>query len=391
MTAVRDQLMITGITFAACLVVGGLAFLTLRLLRRASIRYQLIIAGLTPLVAVGATVVMNVRLMFLSSHDSGVMMLALSVSLVLAAGLALLITRRIAVAASQLGAGISRLGPDDQRSGIAADPHLPAELAEVMSELESTRSRLVAATARERAAQQARQQLVQHLSHDLRTPLSGLRAMAEALEDDMIADVPLAMRQIRATVGRMDALVGDLFDLSRLQAGRPERQHRPVSIRELIIDLAEEAESAARREGVALLVEVPEDDRLAISGDVDDLARAVGNLIANAVRHTAAGGTVALSAGRGVNGTVRVAVTDGCGGIPTADLSKVFDAGWRGDQSRTAPDRAGLGLAIVRGVVESHQGHVTAHNVPGGCCFEIELGAPAGVSSVVAGPAATVL
>lgn len=375
--ALHDRLIISGITVLTCLVVALIAWALLRMIRKASIRYQVIIAVLAPVVAVAGTVVINVRFMFLSAHDSGVIILALMVSLVLAAALGLLVTRRIVRGATHLGAGISDLGPDTPRRPVGPeDAALPAELARAMAELESTRNRLAEARERERAAQYARQQLVRHLSHDLRTPLSGLRAMAEALEDGMVADVGLAMRQIRATVGRMDSLVGDLFELSRVQGGPPDREHKLLSVRELIIDLVDEVETAAERDAVTLRVAVPEDDRLAISGDADDLVRALGNLVINAVCHTGPGGMVAITAGRGPGGDVEVAVADGCGGIPEPDLPRVFDAGWRGDQSRTGADGAGLGLAIARGVVESHQGRIAVRNTDDGCRFDVELPAP---------------
>jgi signal transduction histidine kinase len=379
-----DQLIITAITVLSCLVIAVLGWLGLRLTRRGALRYQVIIASLTPVIAVAAAVVANVWLMFLSRHDSGVMVLALSVSLLLAAGLAWLVSRRIVSATTHLGARISSLAgdaavPGSFRSTAAAGrvgAGAPAELAEVIDELELTRARLTEASERAQAAQQARQELVRHLSHDLRTPLAGLRAMAEALEDGMVSDVPLAMRQIRATVGRMDSLVGDLFELSRVQGGLPTRDHRPVALAELIIDVVDEADTAARRQGVRLAVEVPADDRLAISGDADALARAIGNLVANAIRHTDPGGTVSVRAGRGADGDVTVAVTDSCGGIPEPDLARVFEAGWRGDRSRSTPDGAGLGLAITRGVVESHHGRIDVSNVGPGCRFDLELPAP---------------
>lgn len=384
--AFADRLIITGITVLSCLVVGGGALVVLWLLRRASIRYQLIIAVLAPVIAVALTVIMNVRLMFLSAHDSGVMVLALIVSVILAAGLALLITRRIAVATSRLGASISRLAPDNAaRDAVEPDrdsaAQLPAELAQVLTELELTRTRLAEASEREQAAQNARQQLVRHLSHDLRTPMAGLRAMAEALEDEVVDDVPAAVRQLRATVGRMDSLVGDLFELSRVQGGPAEREYSLLSLAELIIDLVDETESAAQRQGVVLDVQLPPGDRLAITGDPDDLGRALGNLISNAVRHTPSGRTVVVSAERRPDGGVLIAVTDGCGGIPESDLPMIFDAGWRGDRSRTDPDGAGLGLAIARGVVESHRGRIAVRNVAGGCRFDVELPATTGRTS----------
>ncbi|SDT23761.1 sensor histidine kinase [Microlunatus soli] len=368
-----DLLIIAAMTIIGCLVVCGAALVALRLTRRASIRYQLIIAALTPVVAVAVTVIINVWRMFLSRHDSGVILFALAVSFVLATGLALLVTRRIVAGASHLGAGISRLAVS--QDSTPADPGLPAELASVLTELDSTRARLAEAREREQAAQRARQQLVRHLSHDLRTPLAGLRAMAEALEDDMIADVPLAMRQIQATVGRMDTLVGDLFELSRVQGGPATREHRMLALTELITDLVDEAEPVAHQADVTLRLEVPEQDRLAISGDADALVRAIGNLIANAIRHTAPGGVVMITAGRSDDGALEVAVTDGCGGIPEQDLPKVFDAGWRGDRARSA-DGAGLGLAIARGVVESHRGRIAVSNADLGCRFDVQLPAP---------------
>jgi signal transduction histidine kinase len=394
-----DQLIIAGVAVLTCCVTGALAFLALRLARRASIGVQVIIAVLAPTIAVAAAIAINVRLMFISAHDSAVMILALSVSSVLAAGLALLVSRRIVAGTARLTAGLSQLSeapPSRHRAPDQADEQqrLPAELAHLLAELDSTRSRLAEARDREQAAQHARQQLVQHLSHDLRTPLAGLRALAEALEDDMITDVPQAMRQIRATVARMDSLVGDLFELSRVQGGPPERTHQLLSVTELITDLGEEAESTARRAGVRLIVEVPDSDRLAISGDADDLGRALGNLISNAIRHTAPDNdelrrpgtpadrppTVAIRAWRSEDGGVSVAVVDRCGGIPEAELSRVFEAGWRGDLSRSTPDGAGLGLTIARGVVESHRGRIAVSNQTDGCRFDVELPAPAQVS-----------
>jgi signal transduction histidine kinase len=70
---------------------------------------------------------------------------------------------------------------------------------------------------------------------------------------------------------------------------------------------------------------------------------------------------------------VVLSVTDGCGGIPDEDLPRVFDTGWRGTDARTPPAGAGLGLAIVRGIVEAHQGRATVRNIPGGCRFEVTL------------------
>jgi signal transduction histidine kinase len=219
------------------------------------------------------------------------------------------------------------------------------------------------------------------MSHDLRTPLAALTALAEGLEDGVIADVPRALSQVRSTVSRMSVLVDDLFALSRVQGPDAAKPLMPVSVTELVSDIASEAAASAAAKGVQLSTDLPDDDRLAVSGSADDLARALTNLVTNAVRHTCSGGTVRLEASRTKDAEVLVAVIDECGGIPEGDLGQVFDAGWRGTPSRSKADGgAGLGLAIARAVVESHNGSISARNLAGGCRFDIALPAQPSVS-----------
>ena len=123
---------------------------------------------------------------------------------------------------------------------------MPAELAALTDELEMTRKKLAASHERERALEASRRELVAFMSHDLRTPLAGLRAVSEGLEDGVIDDVPGALRQMRATVDRMTGLVDDLFELSRLSAAPPPRRRTAVSLRELAEDVAGESGEHAR-------------------------------------------------------------------------------------------------------------------------------------------------
>ena len=135
-----------------------------------------------------------------------------------------------------------------------------------------------------------------------------------------------------------------------------------------------EAEATALTAKVRLAVNVPDHDNLAVLGRHEDLSRALGNLISNAIRHTEPDQIVRITADRGEDGSVRVSVMDGCGGIPEAYLDRVFDTGWRGSPARSSTDGgAGLGLAIARGVVESHQGEIAVRNTETGCCFEVAL------------------
>jgi signal transduction histidine kinase len=378
-----DLLLIIGLTLGACLAVGLLGALLLRAIRRSSLRYQLAVASLIPVLAVAATVVINVELMFLSTHDTTVILLAVGTALVVAVVGGWLVSRRFSLASRQLQDSIGLLVTDSegvratevhQHDSGANDRSLPAELARVEEELAEARQTLADARQRERAAERSRQELVSFMSHDLRTPLAGLRALAEGLEDGVITDVPGTLRHIRSTVARMTIMVDDLFALSRVQRAPEPRELSLVALSELVTDVALEAEATARTAHVRLKVDIPEHDSLAVLGRHEDLSRAISNLVSNAIRHTEPDQTVQVSADRAEDGSVRVLVMDGCGGIPEAYLDRVFDTGWRGSPARGSTDGgAGLGLAIARGVVESHQGEIAVRNTETGCCFEVAL------------------
>jgi signal transduction histidine kinase len=378
---VTDLLLITGLTLAACVAVGLLGALLLRAIRRSSLRYQVAVATLIPVLAVAATVVINVELMFLSAHDTTVILLALGIALVLAVVGAWLVSHRFSLASRRLQDTVgllisdSRGAPDVLDSDIHAPDHrLPAELARLEEELAEARRTLAESRRRERAAEQSRQELVSFMSHDLRTPLAGLRALAEGLEDGVITDVAGTLQHFRSTVARMTIMVDDLFALSRVQGAPEPRELSLVALSELVCDVASEAEATARTAHVRLEVNVPEHDNLAVLGRHEDLSRALGNLISNAIRHTEPQQAVHVSAERAEDGSVRVAVQDGCGGIPDAYLDRVFDTGWRGSPARgSTGGGAGLGLAIARGVVESHQGEIAVSNTETGCRFEVAL------------------
>ena len=211
-----DLLIIIALTLASCFAVGLIGLFLLHLVRYRSLRHQLTIATLLPVVAVATTVLINVQLMFLSAHDSLVILIALLVSLLLAAFGAWLVVRRISRASRRRWGGTAPAGLGLGKwhvewSRIRSRAAAPRELAQVLDDLAETRRTLAESRARERAAEQSRQELVSFMSHDLRTPLAGLRALSEGLEDGVIDDVPRAMSQLRATVARMSVLVDDLL------------------------------------------------------------------------------------------------------------------------------------------------------------------------------------
>lgn len=382
----RDTVTILALTTLWTLVVAAVGALVLWQFRRRSLRITMIVVGLVPMVAALTAVLQSVRAMFISAHDSLVVLWALAFSALLGLAMSILLGHWISAGSRDVGRRLRHLGTSYEPAAVSTSGSVPAELAELTDELEMTRQRLAASHERERALEASRRELVAFMSHDLRTPLAGLRAVSEGLEDGVVDDVPGALRQMRTTVDRMTGLVDDLFELSRLSAAPPPRRRSAVSLRELAEDVVSETLEHARAEGVTLSVSARDNsDRLAVHGDAEELTRAVMNLAGNAIRHTEQGGTVRLVVDRDDDGRVRLAVTDGCGGIPDDDLDRVFDIGWRGDQQRTPANGAsssggGLGLAIARGVVESHDGNIAVTNVPGGCAFEIEL-PPVQVSS----------
>jgi signal transduction histidine kinase len=232
---------------------------------------------------------------------------------------------------------------------------------------------------RERVAEASRRELIAWISHDLRTPVAGIRAMAEALADEVVVradEVSSYAQRINGEATRLSGMVDDLFELSRITAGALRLTLSAVPLRDVVSDAVAAQLPVARRRGVQVLADVRAWP--VVAGSDPELARIVRNLLSNAIRHTPPEGTVLV--GLGVDGTeALLQIDDGCGGIPEQELGRVFDVAFRGTAARTpvgdpdAPAGAGLGLAIARGLVEAHRGRIEAHNYGPGCRFEVRL------------------
>jgi signal transduction histidine kinase len=357
---------------AGCTGAVGLAGMgVIRLLRRASLRLAIQAVGAVPVLAIVAGTLGTAEAMFLSRHDLGVVVMVCVIAGVVASAFSWLLGRQVTSGSTALRQAARLLGDE---AGQFRPPALPlaAEFAALSRELADTSAKLASSRARERALEQSRRQLVAWVSHDLRTPLAGLRAMAESLEDGLAADPARYHKQIRADADRLATMVDDLFELSRIHSGTLQLSSEVIALDDLVSDVLASTEALAKERGVRLGGRA--DGQLTVRADPRELSRALTNLLTNAIRHTPAGGCVDVWA-RSTDGDALVSVYDGCGGIPDADLPYVFDLAWRGTDARSpAPDGgAGLGLAIVRGVVEAHRGSVRAENTGSGCCFEMRL------------------
>ncbi|CAN5703378.1 HAMP domain-containing sensor histidine kinase [soil metagenome] len=367
-----DALTLVGLAVAGAAVVAAIGSSVGHVLRAQPLGVQVAVIALTAIAASLAGAVLAANAMFVSTHDLRALLVVLAACGTAAVVAALALGGRLGRASGDLRALSDELavgGPVDRTRP------LPAELAAVADQLTSTWSRLEQARTKERAMEASRRELVAWVSHDLRTPLSGIRAMVEALEDGVVTD-PATVDRYHATIRqeaeRLTQLVDDLFELSRIQAGALDLDLQRVGLADLVSDAIAATGLAADARGVVLQGEL-HDPAPEVAASVPDLARVIRNLLDNAIRHTPRGGEVRVEAATEGSHAV-LSVSDSCGGIPVDEIDRVFDLAFRGDAARTpGQGGGGFGLAIARGLVEAHQGDIAVANEPGGCRFTVRL------------------
>ena len=357
----RDALVVIAIAAAYSLLVGGLGALAVPALRRRSIGTALGAIVVITTLAVVVAVLGTAAGMFVSGYDVMVVLIAGAVATATGLAISGALARRIAGGTDALRGAVR----DFARHGTFTAP------ATSTAELAGLSAELVRALDALEAAQRARRELVAGLSHDLRSPLAGVRAMAEALEDGVAPDPQRYHATIRRHADRLATMVDDLVALALHESGptRPFAAHQ-VSLSAVARDAVAAAEAIATAAGVT--VTVLDGPDVTLVGDPDELMRIAGNLVQNAVRHTPAGGRVTVEISVDADDAV-LAVRDGCGGIPVQHLDRVFDLGWRGSPARTPDGGAGLGLAVVQAVARAHGGSATVDNVGGGCRFTVRV------------------
>jgi two-component system, OmpR family, phosphate regulon sensor histidine kinase PhoR len=225
-----------------------------------------------------------------------------------------------------------------------------------------------------RNLQTMRRELIGNVSHDLRTPIAGIKAMVETLEEGAIDDKRTAMdflSRIEGEVDRLAQMVGELTELSRIEAGKAELRVTPLNLSSLVEDVVGQLSPMAQRQHVSIVIELAP-DLPAIEGDADRIRQTLLNLVHNAIKFNRPGGQVTVSTKTDID-SVTVRVSDTGTGIPAEDLPHVFERFYKTDKARSKGG-SGLGLAIAKHVIQTHGGTIRAQSEDGkGATFSFSL------------------
>lgn len=331
-----------------------------------------------------ALVLVNVwftaQLMFISEHD-----LVLTVALLVFAGLTaftfgVFVSGTIIDRISAVSHAAERLaeGKLDTRLAVAGSD----EITQLVTTFNWMADSLEKLDQQKRMVEHTRRTLIAGVSHDLRTPLTSIRVMIEAIADGVVEDPDTIARYMRSSLSELEhlsRLIDDLFELAKLDAGHFDAQLDRASLTDLISDVLSNMSIHAVQRQVMLHGRVAQDvDPVYIAPD--KIQRVLYNLIDNALRYTPTGGAVTISA-RKRGGAVRVDVHNTGSHIAAHELPHIFTTFYRGEASRARAEDGhrgtGLGLAIARGFVEAHRGRIWVESTPEqGTTFSFTLPAP---------------
>lgn len=375
MLSAADVLLIvlTCLLVAAC--VAALTLVLLRVLRRRSFRAQLMLVASAGVVAMAASVVAISLEMYISTHDLTVLLAVIAVSLILGLATAWVVARAMRSSFDRLSASLDEVG----RGGvIVAEQGGSRELDDLSAQLAEVSGKVDAASAELERLDSARRRFFAWISHDLRTPLTAVRALAESIEEGA-ADAPERFAgQVRVQVDTMSRMVDDLFELSTLTSGAVQLQTQQVDLLDVVSDAVADVAAAAARHGVRIVERGV--GAHVLWADPHQLGRIIVNLLTNAIRHAPRGTEIVISATEIDRNRLVLGILDYGVGVAVEDLDRMFDVGWREDAARTAPtDRdgvasgAGLGLSIARGLARAHGGEVFAERTDEGFRMNVLL------------------
>ncbi len=330
--------------------------------RLGGLRRQFAAVGLVSVAMLAAGVAAFVALMFVTRHDAFFTILLAAYAAALALWASVRMGRRAMTDLDRIRATLA--GVAEGRRDLGTGVEGSDEIARLAADVDAMIVRLD-------QEERMRRTLFAAVSHDLRTPVTALRLLANAIDDEVVdADM---RREYVARMGThvraLGTLIDDLFELTRLQSGELEWSMEQVSLGLLL----EEAVDAMRPEAEAGAVSVSArlDSALDARANPEQLQRVLFNLIQNAIHHTPADGSVTVSA-EAVEGAVEVEIADTGNGVPADQRERVFDPFYRGDAARQ-DGGAGLGLAISRAIVEAHGGTIWLAEAPVGTRVRFRL------------------
>ncbi len=339
-----------------------------------SIWLKLAIPPLLTAVVIALNVLLIAKLMFISNEDGQLLLAFLVFGIVVAILLSYSIAARMTMTIHRIGTGAMRIAAGDYSCRLDdSSTNGEDELAQLARWFNQMADGVQNAFLRMQAAEHERREVISAVSHDLRTPLSSVRAMIEAIDDGVVRDPATVARYhqtIRTELRHLTALLDDLFELSRIESGAMALSRERMSIEDVVSDVLESSHEQAERAQVVLTGRVS-GSLPAVHIDARQIYRALANLLQNAIRYTPPTGAILIHASyrppssSESSGAVLVQVIDTGEGISASDLPHIFERTYRGEASRRrlpagdvamASTGAGLGLAITHGIIEAH-GH----------------------------------
>ena len=374
---VVDVLLIAGTALACAVFVAPAALIVLGWARGGSMLVQMLVLASVAAVSMAAAVLLISVEMYISPHDLSVLVWVIGTSLLFSLLAAWLVARLTRARLVRISEAVRRVGEGDV---VTAEPHGLREFDDLSAELADVSERLHAARQELEQLDSARRRFFAWISHDLRTPLTAVRALSEAIEDGASAHPERYAGEVRAQIDTMSRMVDDLFELSKLTSGAVRLRTQQVELLDVVSDAVADVRLAAEQRGVTIV-------ERGVGGhvlwaDPHQLGRVVVNLLTNAVRHAPRDSEILVTATELDEQRLVLGILDHGSGVATSDLDRMFEVGWREDAARptTADDPvasgAGLGLAIARGLARAHGGDVYAEHTGEG--FRMNVLMPVG-------------
>jgi signal transduction histidine kinase len=366
------------ISGAATVIVASLSIRVLDERFGLTLRSRFVLVALVGSAVLVANIIVLARLMFISTdHDLKVLLATVAFSTVLAVFFTTWMSSNTLERLGSVNRNIRQLAAGD--FSITSDIAGRDEVAALAKDVQLLAERLAEAQAERLALDAERRELTAAISHDLRTPLSTIRAMVDALEDGVVSE-PVEMNRyfatIRRDVERLNRMINDLFELAQIDAGAMRLRRQRVTVHEIVAEVVDAMRARAERADIQIELSI-QDELPPAMLDGDRLERAIANLLRNALEHTPAGGRIDVQVS-GSDGQAAVVVSDTGEGIADEDLPNIWTRFYRAERSRARTDDesdgVGLGLAITKGIVELHGGQVEVRSRAGeGTAFTVRL------------------